>query len=242
MPLIVGWPEVAWRLGTAVFAALLIGLNRGEHGRAAGIRTTILVCLSACLSMVLANVLLATSGKAPDSFVQLDFMRLPLGILSGMGFIGAGTILRKGSLIEGVTTAATLWLVTMLGLCFGAGQIILGFAGTTLGLIALWALKYCELFMRKDRRGTMTLKLSPDNFSDDELRRAIVQSRCKVISWGLSVGKDHSVRQIICEIEWRTSSAASSFPPNVVARLAADPRVQSLCWIPQGLSSVETEK
>ena len=67
------------------------------------------------------------SGPVPE--IRTDLMRLPLGILSGMGFIGAGAILRKGEMVLGVTTAATLWMVTMLGLCFGAGKILLGTAG-----------------------------------------------------------------------------------------------------------------
>jgi putative Mg2+ transporter-C (MgtC) family protein len=67
-------------------------------------------------------------------------MRLPLGILTGVGFIGGGTILKRGDLVTGVTTAATLWVMTVVGLCLGGGQLILGMsisllsAGTLLGL------------------------------------------------------------------------------------------------------------
>jgi putative Mg2+ transporter-C (MgtC) family protein len=86
-------------------------------------RTNVLVGLAASLSMILANAMLGPGGKNAGSFSVLDLMRLPLGILSGMGFIGAGAILRKGDMVLGVTTAATLWMVTMLGLCCGAGKI-----------------------------------------------------------------------------------------------------------------------
>lgn len=65
------------------------------------------------------------SGKTPESFAVMDLMRLPLGILTGVGFIGGGTILKKGDLVTGVTTAATLWLVTVIGLCLGGGQLAL---------------------------------------------------------------------------------------------------------------------
>ena len=65
------------------------------------------------------------AGKTSSSFAVMDLMRLPLGILSGMGFIGAGAIVRKDSLVHGLTTAATLWFVTGLGLCFGGGQLAL---------------------------------------------------------------------------------------------------------------------
>ena len=69
---------------------------------------------------------------------MMDLMRLPLGILSGMGFIGAGAIFRRGDAVVGVTTAATLWFVTVMGLCFGAGQLPLGAAMLAVGLGVLW--------------------------------------------------------------------------------------------------------
>lgn len=95
MPVTLDWRQVAIRLTLTVIAGLIIGFNRGEHGRPAGMRTTLLVCLAASLSMIQANLLMNSVGKLHDSFVVLDLMRLPLRILSGMGFIGAGAILRK---------------------------------------------------------------------------------------------------------------------------------------------------
>ena len=150
MPLTIGWKEVAIRLAWTVLAGLVIGFNRGEHGRPAGLRTTLLVCLAASLSMIQCNLLLTTDGKTPSSFSVLDLMRLPLGVLSGMGFIGAGTIIRKGDLVHGVTTAATLWFVTLLGLCFGGGQTGLGLAALGIACVALWGLKYVEAIMPQD--------------------------------------------------------------------------------------------
>lgn len=122
MPVTLDWQHVALRLALTVAAGFIIGFNRSEHGRPAGMRTTLLVCLAASLSMIQANLLMNSVGKAHDSFVVLDLMRLPLRILSGMGFIGAGTILRKENLVLGVTTAATLWFTTLMGLCFGGGR------------------------------------------------------------------------------------------------------------------------
>lgn len=146
------WYDIAIRLALTVFAGGCIGINRGEHGQPAGMRTTILVCLAAAVSMIQANLLLGTVGKASNSFVELDLMRLPLGILSGMGFIGAGAILRRGSMVMGVTTAATLWYVTMMGLCFGGGQLGLGLTMLALAMIALWALKRFEEGLKQDCR------------------------------------------------------------------------------------------
>jgi hypothetical protein len=76
-----------FRLVCALGASALIGLNRSQHGHAAGLRTSILVCLAACLAMIQVNLLLPLAGRSPNSFVMNDLMRWPLGILSGMGFI-----------------------------------------------------------------------------------------------------------------------------------------------------------
>src|SRR4051794_23049944 len=127
------WSQIALRLGFTAVAGALVGLNRGEHGHPAGLRTTMLVCLAASVAMIQANILLGTVGKTPDSYVNFDVMRLPLGILSGMGFIGGGAILRRGNIVIGVTTAATLWFVTVMGLCFGGGQLTLGTTMLVLG-------------------------------------------------------------------------------------------------------------
>ena len=126
MPTHLDWPEIALRLALTVVAGTLVGLDRGRHGRPVGLRTTLLVCLAAAVSMIQTNLMLPTAGRKADSFVMLDLMCLPLGILTGMGFIGAGAILKRGELVLGITTAATLWFVTVLGLCFGGGQWVLG--------------------------------------------------------------------------------------------------------------------
>ncbi len=109
MPLHIGWGDVALRLLLTIIAGVLIGYNRTEHGKAAGLRTTLFVGLAAAVAMIQMNLLLPMSGRPSDSLVTNDLMRLPLGILTGVGFIGGGAILRRDNFISGVTTAATLW-------------------------------------------------------------------------------------------------------------------------------------
>src|ERR1700684_2750369 len=155
MPVTLDWQHVLVRLLLTVVAGLIIGFNRGEHGRPAGMRTTLLVSLAASLSMIQANLLMNSVGKTHDSFVVLDLMRLPLGILSGMGFIGAGAILRKDNMVLGVTTAATLWFTTMMGLCFGGGELGLGVVACVVGFIFLPLLKPLEEAWKQDRQGTL---------------------------------------------------------------------------------------
>jgi len=133
MPLSPDWLEITRRLALTLIGGVLIGLNRDERGRPAGLGTTTLVALAACLAMIEAHILLGTAGKPSTSFVTMDVMRFPLGILDGMGFIGAGAILKRGKLMIGVTTAATLWFVSVMGLCFGGGQMTVGLISLALG-------------------------------------------------------------------------------------------------------------
>src|ERR1700744_3281339 len=109
MPLIPTWSDILVRRALTMIAGALMGFNRGARGHAAGLRTTILVTLAASIAMIQTNILLPLAGKTPGPFAVLDLRRLPLGILTGVGFIGGGAILKKGGSITGVTTAATLW-------------------------------------------------------------------------------------------------------------------------------------
>ena len=99
MPPVVTWPDITLRLTLAILAGGLIGLNRGEHGHPAGAADHVACLSGSVLSMIQANILMATAGRSSDSFVMMDVMRLPLGILSGMGFIGGGVILKRENLV-----------------------------------------------------------------------------------------------------------------------------------------------
>ena len=90
MPLALPWEQIAIRLLLASIASVMIELKRDEHGHPAGIRTTRLVCLAASFAMLQVNLFRPLAGKYPSSCVVTDLMRIPLGILIGIGFIGAG--------------------------------------------------------------------------------------------------------------------------------------------------------
>ena len=168
MPLYPTWQDIALRLALTLIAGAAIGIDRGVRGHVAGLRTTILVALAAALAMIQANILLPIGGKTPASFGVMDQMRLPLGILTGVGFIGAGTILRRGDLVTGVTTAATLWVMTVIGLCFGGGQIYLGIAGTILTVLTLSALRWFDARIPREQRAVLVIRapLHDDGLSD----------------------------------------------------------------------------
>lgn len=157
MPLSPDWQDIAARLVFTVLAGALIGLDREARGHAAGLRTTILVGLAAALTMSQANLLLGVVGKTPSSFASMDVLRFPLGVLTGVGFIGGGAILRRGNLVSGVTTAATLWVMTAIGLAFGGGQYGLGLAGTALTLLTLLVLKWIDVRIPRDHHAELDI-------------------------------------------------------------------------------------
>ncbi|MGU3493638.1 MgtC/SapB family protein [Xanthobacteraceae bacterium A53D] len=229
MPLHAEWGELALRIICAFAASFLIGLDRELHERSAGMRTTILVCLAACFAMICANLLLPEVGKEATSFVQIDVMRLPLGILTGMGFIGAGAIMRRDDgLVLGVTTAATLWFVTVMGLAFGAGLYILGGAACLCGVITLWLLKYLEGHLHKDREAHLRLVLGTDGPSEADLRALLKAPPFRIRRTWLRIDPATGQRELRYEL--RIAALAGEAPPELVATLAARPGVERVEW------------
>lgn len=231
VPTHVGWGEIALRLALTLVAGGVIGLNRGEHRRAAGLRTTLLLALAASLAMILVNVLLPLQGKATDSFVTMDLMRLPLGILSGMGFIGAGAILRKGDLILGVTTAATLWFVTVVGLCLGGGQIILGSIATALGSAVLWLLKPVENCLKQHRQGDLSVVVESGGPSQEDIQKSAEAAGYRISSFSIVYQSAPPTCEIQCLVKWESRSVEIR-PPGFISDLAKRDKILKISWKP----------
>jgi putative Mg2+ transporter-C (MgtC) family protein len=229
MPLNISWDDIALRLALTVIAGLLIGYNRTEHGKAAGLRTTVLVCLAASVAMIQMNLLLPTSGRATDSFVMNDLMRLPLGILTGVGFIGGGVILRRDNLIVGVTTAATLWAVTVIGLCLGGGQIALGIAATAIALAALWVLQWIETRLRRERRVRLTVEIDGGTLNESAIRNMLEAAGLRIAALEVSLVDAGARRTFAFELLEFARSADNRVPP-VCAALAKEAGVRRVDW------------
>jgi putative Mg2+ transporter-C (MgtC) family protein len=231
MPLTLTWEQIALRILLAAIASLLIGLNRDEKGHPAGMRTTMLVCLAACLAQLQANILLPTAGKSLSSFAVLDLERLPLGILSGIGFIGAGVIVKRdNNIVSGVTTAATIWFVSVLGLLFGGGQLRLGCAATALAVFILWGLKHAENFIPRMQQGNLRLALDPSSPSEDDLRALILKAGCEFTRWQATYDPPGSLSALECTVRWRERPTQKPGTPPAIQRLRELPGVRSLTW------------
>lgn len=123
------------RLGLAAFLGGLIGFEREHSHRPAGFRTHILVAVGSALVMLTAVFM---TDKFPDN---IDVSRMPAQVISGVGFLGAGTILREGFSVKGLTTAASLWAVSCIGLAVGSGFYIGAVVGTFIIYMTLNSLK-----------------------------------------------------------------------------------------------------
>lgn len=122
----IGLLDVVWRLLCALLVGIVIGTEREYTHRPAGMRTHMLVSLGACVVMIIGQ-LIFIQYRSYDA--TPDPARMAAQVITGVGFLGAGTILREGPTVKGLTTAASLWSTACLGLAAGAGYYVLAIAG-----------------------------------------------------------------------------------------------------------------
>ncbi|MEN3186002.1 MAG: MgtC/SapB family protein [Atribacterota bacterium] len=138
------------RLLAAFFAGGLIGWQRELAEKPAGLRTHILVCVGSALITLISIFAFEKMGSDPA--------RITAQIVSGIGFLGAGTIFRYGPSVTGLTTAASLWAVSGIGIALGSGLFFAGFVSAGLIFVTLWLLEYLE--ERFIKKGVLVLRLS----------------------------------------------------------------------------------
>ena len=139
------WTEITLRLFMAAFFGGLIGIERERRVWVAGMRTHMMVCVGACLVMIVSAY--GFSEVLGSDYMRLDPSRVASQVVSGIGFIGAGTILfsRHGR-VRGLTTAAGLWTVAAIGLATGGGMYYAAGITTFIALIILWAIQPLETY------------------------------------------------------------------------------------------------
>jgi len=227
MPLHVLWYDAALRLALAVLAGGLIGLDRDERGHPAGLRTNMLVCLAACIAMLQANLLNVSQGKSPDSFAVMDTMRMPLGILTGIGFIGAGAIIKRGRLVVGMTTAATIWFVTVMGLCFGGGQIKLGLAAFVLAYLILTVLKGAERWLPQYHQAAVFITTPFEHIHQAQIFDSMIALGVQARPVSVAHDREHRVSRMELNLRWKEVGKEGRLPA-IVQALERQPEVLRL--------------
>lgn len=164
----IGDAELVLRIVVGTALGSIIGYERDIHGRPAGLRTHALVALASATFMVVSTHFVYAQGYLPGQLVEVDGSRIAASVVSGIGFLAGGAILRTGITVQGLTTAAALWLVAAIGLCAGGGMYIESCAVTVVGVVALTVLRRFE---DKDDRVTrrLTLELIDGSSSTEQL-------------------------------------------------------------------------
>jgi putative Mg2+ transporter-C (MgtC) family protein len=200
------WTEIALRLVTATVLASLVGLDRERRESSAGLRTHALVGMSACLLMIASAFGFADILGTPH--VTLDPSRIAAQIVSGVGFLGAGAIIARGSLVRGLTTAASVWTVAAVGLTVGGGLYTAAFIATGISLILLVVLRPLERRLdRHWRKQGVTAVYDPKTVPMDELLTALRNANLHVLELKIDKTVDGGSNQIEITLEERGETA-----------------------------------
>lgn len=187
------------RMFLAVMAGGLIGLERSFHGRAAGFRTHTLVCLASALLLLLTDSRLIVTSEA----IRMDPLRTVQGIMTGIGFLGAGVILKEGASIRGLTTAASIWITAAIGIAIGNGNFILAFLAAGLTLVTLVIFRWIENSFPGHRWALLTVRLSRTaGFRELALQELIRENGAWAKESGYHVESGGNI--LICEMNVHT--------------------------------------
>lgn len=154
-----GNKEILIRLLLATIVGGITGIERERSNKVAGFRTHILVSLGSCIASI----------TSLDLFLQfyeisnLDPARLSAQVLSGIGFLGAGTIMKTSNRVVGLTTAAGIWSTACIGIAIGYGYYFLGLVSWLILLIVLYILKFMDSSLKRTKSGKIVLKIEDDN-------------------------------------------------------------------------------
>ncbi len=138
--------EILARLLLGALLGGIVGFERQTHGRPAGFRTHILVSTASVLVMIVSRYY-EFLGQIDPGFIRLDPARLAAGAMTGIGFLGAGVIVKSGANVQGLTTAASIWMMSVIGLAVGSGLYLPALAAFVITFLSLWTLRLMEMKM-----------------------------------------------------------------------------------------------
>jgi putative Mg2+ transporter-C (MgtC) family protein len=220
------WDESLLRLALAAVLGGLIGVERELREREAGLRTHLLVALGSALFTIVGAYGFHDFLESGESVVRADPTRIAAQIVTGIGFLGAGAIIRQGFSVRGLTTAATLWVVAAVGLAAGAGYYSAAVITTALVLIALYPLRiiaYQILRRYRVEDGRLLVELpagTPPGGVIDEIERAGARIN------SVDVSQEGDRRRLELDVVLPRDTPA----PRLVARIADVENVAEVRW------------
>jgi putative Mg2+ transporter-C (MgtC) family protein len=221
--------QFAQHLLAALLAGAVIGTERSFHGRAAGFRTHALVAMASAMLMLLA--LNETRWVTLGDAVRIDPTRMAQGIMTGIGFLGAGVIFKEGMNVRGLTTAASIWTTAAVGILMGVGLFAEGALATVLTLGVLSVFRSIERLFPAQIYAEATLRLEPGAaMSEGELRELYAASGFTVLN--VAYHLDDRDRGFEYRLAIRTNSHACL--GRLATRLGSTDRVRGFTVTPAG--------
>ena len=213
--------EMARRLLMAMAAGSLVGLERYQRGHPAGMRTFALVCLTAAMLTV-------PLGTAPYSYLmgtpENGGSRVVQGIMAGIGFIGAGVIVREGLSVRGLTSAACMWAVSAIGILIGTGEILLGFIGAVFVLMILIFFRWLDRFIPRRSYALVHARFSKEATPDETtLRQRLESYGFIVLSLAFKGAKSGAL--VIRASVWAPGTAAAQARAQLALDFQGDPKI-----------------
>lgn len=204
------------RLALAVVMGGVIGLEREASDKPAGLRTNILICVGSTLMMILS-----IDVARHYAVVTADPGRIAQGVITGIGFLGAGTILHSRGGVVGLTTAATTWSVAGIGLALGSGFYLLAAITTLLILAVLWVLGRAAYMLGNGRSAPSSLRIITSGTGQplETVRELFASEGIQLLAWDVSRLRDGHALQVTC-------ASPHQDLPGLVSRIASLPGVR----------------
>ena len=183
------------RMFLAVLAGGLIGLERSFHGRAAGFRTHTLVCTASAMLVLVSEFYISGLKEG----LNADPLRTIQGIVTGIGFLGAGVILKEGASIRGLTTAASIWMTAAIGIVIGGGHHTLAFLAAAITIIALVGFRWLEHAIPTHEFAALTIRMPrAGGLREDNINELIGKFGARSRSSGYRLEEEGDI--LVCEL------------------------------------------
>ena len=214
------------RVGVAAAAGALVGVERQMHGRPAGLRTHMLVSVASCL-VVLAGLSLACSSQL--SAVQADVSRVVAGVVTGIGFLGAGAIIKTGDIVRGLTTAACVWYTAVAGVLAALGLLIMTGTAAVLAFLILTVLDRLEEHIPVATYRDLLITCSEHlcNRIPEEVAEAIMAAGMEIKYTEMELAAAEGTYRILFHLRMRQGSVDGV---SLVRRLSGMEGVRGVSW------------
>ncbi len=200
--------ETILRLVLGALIGGIIGLEREIHGRAAGFRTQLIVCVAAVLIMVVSQNYYFYIHNL-DSSLRIDPARISAGALIGIGFLGAGVIIKSGYAVRGLTTAASIWVVSAIGLAIGGGLYFEGVLTGIITILALVVLRHVEKKIKIVKFKTVSVSTPlTEETAEETIKSMLLNHEFSIHT--IDYKKDHLTNEFIYNFTVSTKNSGST--------------------------------